>query len=498
MQQLSGTDHLFLHQEKGNVYTHVAGIGIYDPSTAPGGAVSFQDIRRFFSARLHKAKAFRRRLVAPPPLSLDRPYWIEEAAIDLDFHIRRLVLSEPGDWPQLCAQVAALHSIPLDRSHPLWEVHVIEGIDSVAGVPPGSFALLMKFHHAAVDGEAGSELMRITHTLSPDEAVESPPPAAGEPSPNMLDLFARMFFNGTQRWIDTVNFSLNLGSKMLQSAPDVIAALAQKRAPRTRVDQPISSQRVFDAADLPLPALLAMRQRAPGVTINDLFLTVLGGALRRYLGAKNELPAESLMAAVPVSLREKQAARDADSGNAITTVAMPLHSEIADPLERLRAVVAGARQTKANTGALGKTLLADLVNVLIPQGAELLVSETILPAVNCTASNVRRPDVPLYLAGARMVRFYPLNILFNRLGLANTAFSCNGALSIGVVSCRRIMPDPDFYAQCLRESFEELGAALGITDSPATQPPQKSRTQARRATKAGTGTRTRQKPDRAS
>ena len=479
MHQLNGTDHLFLHQEKGNVYTHVAGFGIYDPATAPGGQVSFDDIRQFFAARLHKAKVFRRKLVAPPPFSLDRPYWMEDANLDLDVHVRRLTLPAPGDWQQLCAETARLHSAPIDRARPMWEVYVIEGIDNVAGVPRGSFAVLMKFHHAAVDGEAGSEIMRITHTLAPDEPVEPPQPAAGESAPTVLDLFARMFFNGAQRWVDTVNFGLNLGSKMLQSAPDVIAALVQKKAPHTRFDTPISPQRVFEAVDLPLAELQAMRKNAPGVTVNDLFLTVMGGALRRYLGAKNELPAESLMAAVPMSLRDKDAARDADSGNAITTVAMPMHSEIADPLERLRAVVEGAKQTKATTEALGKTLLVELVNVLIPQGAELLVSETILPAVNCTASNVRGPEVPLYLAGARMVRFYPLNILFNGLGLANTAFSYNGTLSIGAVSCRELMPDPAFYAQCVRESFAELGAALGVTPQATAQPPKKARVRAR-------------------
>lgn len=463
MQQLSGVDHLFLHQEKGNIYTHVAGFGIYDPSSAPGGSVSFEDIRRFFSGQANKAKVLRRRLVMPPALTLDRPYWIDEGSIDLDYHLRRVELPRPGNWQELCNLVAQLYSKPLDRSHPLWEVYFIERIDKVEGVAPGSFALLMKFHHAAVDGEAGTELMRITHTLSPRYRNEpAPEPIAGESEPGVLDLFSEMLVSGARRWAETVNFTLKLGGKLLQSGPDVISALAQKKAPVTRFDDPISADRVFDAADLSLDTLKAIRERAGGATVNDLFLSILGGALRRYMSSKGELPAESMMAAVPMSLRDRNAAQDSDSGNAITTVAMPLHTEIADPLERLRAVVEGAHQTKAATEALGKTLLADLVNVLIPMGADLLVSQTILPAVNCTASNVRGPDVPLYLAGARMVRFYPLNILFNGLGLTNTAFSYNGIFTIGVVSCRRIMPDPEFFVQCLRESFEELGTALGV------------------------------------
>lgn len=484
MQQLSGTDDLFLHQEKGNVHTHVAGFGIYDSSTAPGGSVSYEDLRRFFSAQVHKAKVFRRRLIMPPPLSFDRPYWIEDGTVDFDYHIRRLELPKPGGWQQLCALVAQLHATPIDRSHPLWEIYIIEDIDNVAGVTPGSFGLMMKFHHAALDGDAGVEIMRITHTLSPNFKDEPPPePLAGEPEPNVVDLFSQMLISGVKRWVDTVNFSLRLGTKILQSGSEVVSALARKKAPRTRFDEPISADRVFDAVDLPLASLKVMRNQATGATVNDLFLTILGGALRRYLYAKNELPAESLIAAVPMSLREKNAAHDADSGNAITTVAMPMHTEIEDPLKRLHAVIEDANQTKATTEALGKTLLVDLVNVLIPLGADLLVSETILPAVNCTASNVRGPDIPLYLAGARMARFYPLNIVFNGLGLTNTAFSYNGTFSIGAVSCSHIMPDLDFYMQCLRESFEELSVALDVAGQ--SQSPVPAAKKARGRTGAG-------------
>jgi hypothetical protein len=166
-----------------------------------------------------------------------------------------------------------------------------------------------------------------------------------------------------------------------------------------------------------------------------------------------------------------------------------MHTEIEDPLKRLHAVIEDANQTKATTEALGKTLLVDLVNVLIPLGADLLVSETILPAVNCTASNVRGPDIPLYLAGARMARFYPLNIVFNGLGLTNTAFSYNGTFSIGAVSCSHIMPDLDFYMQCLRESFEELSVALDVAGQSQSPVPAAKKARGR----TGTGSK-QQKP----
>ena len=167
MKLLSGTDNLFLHMEQGNQYMHVAGLGIYDPSTAPGGKVRFKQILDFFAKRLDSAKVFRRRLVAAP-LGLDRPYWIDEGEIDTEYHVRHIALPQPGDWRQLMIQVARIHSRPLDRSRPLWEAYVIEGLDNIPGIAKGSFALYVKFHHAGVDGEAGAEIIKAIHTLSAD------------------------------------------------------------------------------------------------------------------------------------------------------------------------------------------------------------------------------------------------------------------------------------------------------------------------------------------
>ncbi len=158
---------MFLQIERGNVYLHVAGLAIYDPSTAPGGAVRFKDVLRFFAAQVSRQPLLRRRLVQVP-LSLDRPYWIDDGELDVEFHVRHIALPHPGDWRQLCIQVARIHSRPLDRSKPLWEAYVIEGLHNVPGVPPGSFALYTKMHHALIDGESGTELNKALHSLTPE------------------------------------------------------------------------------------------------------------------------------------------------------------------------------------------------------------------------------------------------------------------------------------------------------------------------------------------
>src|SRR4051812_30553212 len=166
MKQLTGTDAMFLQLERGNNVMHVASLSVYDPSTSPTGGVRFKDVLRFFTSRVAQFPQFRRRVVSLP-LSLDRPYWVEASSIDVEFHVRHIALPHPGDWRQLCIQVARLHSRPLDLSKPLWEAYVIEGLDKIEGMPPGSFALYTKMHHAIVDGESGTEIMRALHSLSP-------------------------------------------------------------------------------------------------------------------------------------------------------------------------------------------------------------------------------------------------------------------------------------------------------------------------------------------
>lgn len=499
MKQLSGTDDLFLNLERGHQYTHVAGLAIYDPSTAPGGKVRFKDILRFFESRLDASPVFRRRLVTVP-FDLDRPYWIEDPDIDVEFHIRHIALPQPGDWRQLCIQVARIHSRPLDRSRPLWEAYVIEGLDNIPGLPPGSFAFYVKFHHCAVDGEAGTEILKAIHSLTPEDFSETD---AGrtryrDREPTAVELYSRALANGAQRVPKLARFSIEtavraaaLGagsitdlSRVLQAAELPKAAqLAAKlrKPPATRFAGKVSTHRVVEVVGLPLATMKRIRQQVEGATINDLFLATVGGALHRYLAAKDELPDQAMTCMVPMTLRG--ADKGQDVGNQITMAIMPLHTEMSDPLDRLQAVRRGAEKAKAMAGAMGKETAAKLLDLLPVAAAELAARRLVIPQMSIVVSNVRGPDVPLFMAGARLVNFAPVSIVLDGLGLNVTAFSYHGTMWICAVACRDMMPDPAFFADCLRQSFDQLAHAASARETPdeAAAPGVHRPTRARRA-----------------
>jgi WS/DGAT/MGAT family acyltransferase len=508
MKQLSGMDNLFLAMDQGHQHLHVAGLGIYDPSTAPGGKVRFKSILNFFVNRLNASKVFRRRLVCVPQ-DLDRPYWVEDGEIDVEYHVRHIALPQPGDWRQLMIQVARLHSRPLDMTKPLWEAYIIEGLDNIPGIPPGSFAVYTKFHHAAVDGEAGAVIIRALHALSPGEGLEEAADTSvkiADRDPNAIELYARTIGSRARQAADASRLMLLLGSRIATFGKDLIASggaaelaksllarLGQRkpeaseggndlpgRKPLTRFDHPVSAHRVVDAVGFPLADCKTIRQNVPDVTINDIFMAACGGAVRAYLEAKGELPKKTLNAMMPMTTRGE--VKDADAGNQIGMTTMPLRTDVADPTERLLAVRRGSGKSKALTAALGKDLPARLIQVLPAVASKLLIKQGIVALSNVTVSNVRGPDIPLYMAGARLVLYLPISIAFDNLGLNITGFSYHGTLWVCFVSCRKMMPDPGVFADCLKKSFGELvqaAVARGATKSPpaaakgksATSPP---------------------------
>ena len=476
MKQLSGMDNMFLHLEHGNQYMHVAGLGIYDPSTAPGGFVRFKDILKFFEARLDSSPVFRRRLIEVP-MDLDRPYWIEDPEVDVEYHVRHIALPYPGDWRQLCIQVARIHSRPLDRSKPLWEAYVIEGLDNIAGVPKGSFAFYTKFHHAAIDGEGGTEVMRAIHSFSVEDADREERPRRSrvrDREPTQIELYTRALVNNVQRVPRAARFSLQTATRLagigsgymgqlkelLQQAgvPSVETVKSKlRRPPVTRFSGKVSAHRVVELVGVPMADIKKVRQKIEGATINDIFMTTVGGALNKYLDAKGELPDRSMTAQIPMTLRGEHKGKD--EGNHIGVAVMPLHTEIAAPLERLRAIGAGGVKAKAMVGLVGKDLTKHVYDLLPAVASELFTKKVMLPTMNIVVSNVRGPDVPMFLAGAQMVAFAPVSIAMDGLGLNITGFSYHGTLWMCAVACRDMVPDPGFFADCLRSSFADLVAA---------------------------------------
>jgi len=509
MKHLSGIDSLFLEMDHGNQLMQVAALGIYDPSTAPGGALRFKSVLDFFEGRMKQIKVFRRRLVEAP-WGLDRPYWVDDNDVDIEYHVRHIALPQPGDWRQLMIQVARLHSRSLDKTKPLWEAYIIEGLDNIPGIAPGSFALYIKFHHAAVDGEAGVEILRAIHSLSttPDtdrEEGEDRLAIITDRAPTGVELCARAVAHRARQLLDGSRLVVGFGKRAALAGVDVVSSgkvldlgwsflagrlgMAEVAAgiaraydktlhlpPRTRFAGRISAHRVVDSVGYSLADCKKIRQHVEAVTINDIFLAATGGALRKYLAVKGELPATSLNAMMPLSTRrDEHAGRDA--GNQVGVAAVPLGTDIDDPLARLHAVHRAANRGKSVAAALGKDLPARLVDVLPAVVVEQVTRSALVPLVNVTVSNVRGPDHPLYMAGAKLQMFMPLSIIIDGIGLNLTGLSYNGTLWVCFVSCRKMLPDPALFVKCLTESFAELvAAAVGRKASPAEVRPAAKRT----------------------
>lgn len=467
MQQLSGLDASFLYFETPNAPMHIASLSIYDQSTAPGGLVTFKSILRNLEERLHRARCFRQKL-AKVPFDLDHPYWVEDDDFDLEFHVRHIALPKPGDWRQLCIQAARLHSRPLDMTRPLWEMTVIEGLDNVPGLPKGSYALVMKIHHAAIDGVSGSELAAAIHDLEPGAPV--PPPErkwVAERTPTLLELAARSTVNNARQ---PFRFARLIG----RSIPAVQRWREQSRrpgeqpeaeVPRTRFNGPVSPHRVMAGRCFSLGEVREIKKTVTGATVNDVVITVCGGALRRYLASHDELPEASLLAMTPISVRTDSEADTA--GNQISATTMSVCSDVADPAERLARVAEGSRRSKELTRAIGARLLTDYSQFIPGSLAGLAaraysrfgVANRVKPFFNTVITNVPGPQVPLYWNQARLVATYGLAPVLDGMGIIHAIFSYCGELTITATSCRELMPDPGFYAQCLEESFAELSKA---------------------------------------
>ena len=469
MDQLSPQDAQFLYMESEDNLTHVTSIGIFDQTTVPDGeVVRFRDILAHVEGRLHMSPLFKRRLVHVP-LEFDFPYWVDDDSFDLEYHVQHGRLPKPGDWRQFCIHMARYHSRPLDMNRPLWEMFVVEGLDNIDWLPKGSYAIAVKIHHAAVDGKAIIDFFGAMADIDNKGTPAMPLNMAKlrrSPQPSLLDMAVRATWH-------TIRSPIGLADAVMRSAPNLYklaqgALRSQKevkhRVPDTRFNSAVASQKMFDAKMFSLADLKTIREAVPGSTINDVILAICGGGLRRYLQEHGELPDDSLVAWVPINAR-KGAGADPDApGNKVTSMTAPIFTNVEDPLKRLACIHDATQQSKAAQAGVSARVLTDL-SQHVPASTQVIASRLVLRAgmkvrmCNLFISNVPGPQVPLYMNGARQVGSFGMAPLANGMGLFIATPSYDGKISFNVTSTREILPDIDFFVDCLEQSLGDLKAA---------------------------------------
>lgn len=499
MRQLQGMDASFVALETRNSPMHIGSILIYNPATAPGGFVRFKDILRFFESRMQLSRTMRQRLVRVP-FDLDYPYWIEDPDFDLEYHVRHVALPRPGDWRQLCIQAARIFARPLDLTRPPWEFTVVEGLDNVPGVTPGSYAMVTKVHHAAIDGMSGIDLMEALHTLDPHAAAPQQPDTwQPEDVPNVATLLGKSWLNN----IMNPARQLEVAARAVPGIAKAIKGLAAKEfrlhgemiAPKTRLNGVIGSARVVEGRSFALADIKAIRELAPGCKVNDVFLAVIGGALRKYLKAHDDLPASTLTAMAPISVRAKD--EKGDMGNQVAAMIAPLGTHIEDPVERLRYVHSQTTNSKAMTDAIGARNMTEMSKVspalFMALGAQLYtrmgLADRVRAPFNTVVTNVPGPPVPIYSSGARLESMMGLLCLTDGMGVGHVVQSYCKEATIAFTACRKLLPDPDFYVQCLEESFAELREAARAAQPAGAEAPPATKQPAKRAAKPAARTR---------
>jgi WS/DGAT/MGAT family acyltransferase len=452
MRQLTTLDAQFLAVESAGTYGHVGGLAVYDPSTAPGGQVTVKDICRTVGERLHLLPPFRSRLVQVP-FGLDLPYWAEDPDFDIDFHIRESAVPPPGGDRQLGETVARIFARPLDRSHPLWELYLIHGLEG------GRVALLTKVHHSVADGVSGNEILSILLDASADgREIPAPPTAdgaAGERVPGELEMLARGVLGLPRQPLRALraipralpNLTDLPGANAIPGGPTLSAGLSRvrrllggeeddgvlevttARPPRTCFNGPVSPHRRFAFGSLSLDSVKALKNEL-GITVNDVVVALVATAVRDWLDERGELPDDPLVAMVPVSVRGDD--ERGTFGNRISTMIVPIPTNEPDPRTRL-----------IRTHELLKRATA-----FIPPAVAALAARTTVgimsrtrPPLNLVVSNVPGPREPLYCAGAMLEANYPVSVVMDGVGLNITVMSYRDHIDFGIVADREQVDD---------------------------------------------------------
>ena len=466
LQRLSGLDASFLYLETPTQPLHVCSVLELDAATIPGG-YSFKKLREHLAERLTAIPTFREKL-ANSFLNLDHPVWVEDDDFDLVRHLHRIGLPAPGGREELSEICGHLASLPLDRRHPLWEMWVIEGLDGKDTRKGGRLAVLTKIHHAAVDGVTGANLMSQLCSTEPKAPPPVPVPAAAGADANPV----RIALGGLGRFASRpVRLATSVLPATVSTVVETVRRAAGGRAmaapfaaPQTPFNASVTAHRNVALCQLDLADVKKVKDHF-GVKVNDVVMALVSGVLRRYLADRDELPENSLVAMVPVSVHDRS---DRPGRNQVSGMFTSLETQINDPGERLRAIAEGNSTAKEHSSAIGASLLQDwsqfagpaIFGVAMRVYAQSRLTET-RPVHNLVVSNVPGPQIPLYFLGAEVQAMYPLGPIFHGAGLNITVMSLNGTLNVGLISCPELLPDLSDMADAFPVEMKALVAATG-------------------------------------
>ncbi|KUI22712.1 diacylglycerol O-acyltransferase [Mycobacterium sp. GA-1285] len=460
MERLSAFDATLLYSESSSVPLNVCSIACLDTSTIPGG-YDFDRVREHLATRLRALPELRAKL-ANSQLNLDHPVWVEDDELDLTYHLHRSALPAPGGRNELVEVCARIAAAPLDRSKPLWEMWVIEGISETDPHVAGEVALMIKVHHAAVDGVSAANLIGKLCDVEPDGPPPDPVEGPGGAKP--LEIAAGGLMRAfTRPWQlrRVVPATMSTILSTISRARAGTAMAAPFRAPTTVFNTEITSDRTIALAQLDLEDVKRVKN-AFDVKVNDVVMALCAGALREYLLKRGELPDKPLIAVVPASVHDKS---DRPGRNQLSGFFNNLQTHIEDPAERLRAIAESSSRAKAHSADIAPTLLADVTQALPPAlfGMAMdVLSHTPLKRAaihNVVISNVAGPQGKLYAMGAEMKALYPLGPIFHGSGLNITVMSLSGKLNIGIISCRKLVNDLWDLADRFDAALDELLAA---------------------------------------
>ncbi|MGV0744553.1 WS/DGAT/MGAT family O-acyltransferase [Mycolicibacterium sp. XJ870] len=461
MQRLSGLDASFLYLETAAQPMHVCSVLELDTSTMPGG-YTFDRMRDALTLKIKAMPHFREKL-ADSRFNLDHPVWVDDKDFDVDRHLHRIGLPGPGGRAELAEICGHIASLPLDRTRPLWEMWVIENIAGTDAHAGGRLAVMTKLHHAGVDGVTGADLMSQLCTTEADAPPPDPVDGVGRASELEIAVSGAVKF--ASRPLKLVNVLPTTVSSVVDTvrrARSGMTMAAPFAAPKTAFNANITGHRNIAFAQLDLEDIKTVKNHF-GVKVNDVVMALVSGVLRRFLADRGELPDNSLVAMVPVSVHDRS---DRPGRNQVSGMFSSLQTHIDEPGQRLKAIAEANTVAKQHSSAISATLLQDWTQFAAPAvfGIAMRVYAAsrlsgAKPVHNLVISNVPGPQVPLYFLGSEVKAMYPLGPIFHGSGLNITVMSLTGKLDVGIISCPELLPDLWDMADDFAIALDELIAA---------------------------------------